>query len=257
VNGLTNANEGETPRKKECGEIPQPMFYPSEEIFPGYQENKSDNQVKVTVNIPSKTRAIERWQFGVSAFLAVVGFAAICIYGRQLGVMRGQLEEMRRDQRAWVSVPSVNGTKPAVGEKLQFAVHLTNTGRTPARNVVVHPGDEIVGRGVEPNFSTETKDIRLGILSPGSERTYENFVPELTKEGIESLKKQTLSVHGTVTYDDIFGCHHWITYGAYLVDDWSKYAFYSEHNDTDNDSCQNGSNSETDGWGPKRNPDPR
>jgi hypothetical protein len=130
---------------------------------------------------------------------------------------------------------------------LKFAVHFTNTGRSPARNIVVYPGEEILQKNQSPNFSNETKQIRLGVLSPGSERTYENYIPmkdgnlKLTQIAIDFLKTRVLSVHGKITYDDIFGCSHWVTYAAYLREDWSGYSFYAEHNDTDNDyqPCQN------------------
>ncbi|MGB8542747.1 MAG: hypothetical protein WCD49_14030 [Candidatus Acidiferrales bacterium] len=150
------------------------------------------------------------------------------------------------DERAWVAVTAINGTKPEIGKKLTFTVHFIDTGKSPARNLVVHPGDEILDYGATPNFSNEGNEVRLGILSPGSERTYENFIPmtngnqELAKDGVDYLKKHVLSIHGRITYDDIFGCSHWITYAGYLKPDWSGYAFYPDHNDTDNDyqPCQ-------------------
>ena len=143
------------------------------------------------------------------------------------------------DERAGVGVPSVNGTRPEVGQKqLKFVVHFTNTGRSPALNLIVYPGEEVLGKGVVPNFTKDIGLVRLGILSPGSERTYENFV---SIASVDVFKTQTLSVHGKISYDDIFGCHHWVTYAAYLREDWSGFSFYPEHNDTDNDyqPCQN------------------
>jgi len=153
---------------------------------------------------------------------------------------------MMLDERAWVAVPAVNGVKPGVGQKMKYTVHFINTGKSPARNVVIYQGDELLAIEQQPNFSKETKPIRLGVLSPGSERTFESYIgmadqtPELNAMGIEFLKQRTLSIHGRVTYDDIFGCHHWITYAAYMRDDWSGYSFYPKHNDTDSDQpCDN------------------
>jgi hypothetical protein len=105
----------------------------------------------------------------------------------------------------------------------------------------VYPGEELIAKNQQPNFSDETKPKRLGVLSPGSERTYENIIPmrdlspELTKVAIDYLRTQTLSIHGTITYDDIFGCHHWVTYNAFLSDDWREYSFSPDHNDTDHE----------------------
>jgi len=147
---------------------------------------------------------------------------------------------MRLDQRAWVAVPSVNGTKPELNQKLVYAVHLVDTGKTPAVKVVVHPGDELLPMSRQPDLSLETEPLNLGVLSPGSERTYENGpVPNsrkpttLTKADLANLKTLRLWVHGKVTYEDVFGVHHWITYCAFLRDDWSGYSFCQQGNDTD------------------------
>jgi hypothetical protein len=220
--------------------------------------------VRAEVNLPQgveirkKTAdAKEDKQYQSRALLvAWLTLAAVVIYAL---ISACQLYEMRRatnaatksvnianqtmllDERAWVGVPSISGTKPEVGKKLTFSVHFTNTGKSPARNLIVYPGDEILRKDQSPNFSNETKQVSLGVLSPGSERTYENFVPmrdgdqELTQVAIDFLKTQVLSVHGKITYDDIFGCHHWVTYAAYLREDWSGYSFYSENNDTDSE----------------------
>jgi hypothetical protein len=155
---------------------------------------------------------------------------------------------MRLDQRAWVAVTAVNSkTALAVDQTFTYSVHFIDTGKTPASNVIVHPGDELLEKGQPPNLSVDSGPVRLGILSPGSERTIDKgLVPDtrrpktLTKEDLDVLKTKTLSVHGKITYDDIFGCHHWITYCAYLKDDWTGYAFCNVNNDTDpiEQSCQ-------------------
>jgi hypothetical protein len=205
------------------------------------------------------------WSVSLGAFNAIVTFVTLLVVAAYTLASYGQWQEMhdatvatgkaaqaardgviqstvatRLDQRAWVTVTAVNGAKPEVGHRLNFTVHFVDTGRTPAINVVVHPGDEILDTGKSPNLSLEHSAIRLGILSPGSEREYDN---EPRKNGTETfelgepdlavLKTKTLSVHGKLTYDDIFGCHHWVTYSTYLKPDWSGYAFYPEGNDTD------------------------
>ncbi len=150
-------------------------------------------------------------------------------------------QTMRLDQRAWIAVTAVNSKQPPqINEKLLYSVHFIDTGKTPATNVVIHPGDELLNKNQQPNFSAEITPVRLGILSPGSERTYENgpvpttrTVSTMTKDDLAFLRTKTLSIHGKITYDDIFGCHHWITYCAYLKDDWSGYSFCPENNDTD------------------------
>lgn len=150
-------------------------------------------------------------------------------------------QTMRLDERAWVAVTAVNSKEPPqLNHRFTFSVHFVDTGKTPARNVIVHPNNELLAKGQRADFSPDPKPERLGVLSPGSDRTIENGLDPttigasgMTKSGLDYLKTRTLSVHGTITYDDIFGCHHWITYCATLKDDWSGYSFCSENNDTD------------------------
>jgi hypothetical protein len=147
--------------------------------------------------------------------------------------------QMRLDERAWIAVTAINSPHmPEIDKEFIYTIHFVNTGKTPARNMMIHSGDELLANEKPPNLSLESKEVRLGVLSPGSERTYEgNVIPAaripstLTRDDLASLKDYKLSIHGTITYDDIFGCHHWISYCGYLREDWSGYAFCSEHND--------------------------
>ncbi len=149
-------------------------------------------------------------------------------------------QTLRQDQRGWVAVTAINSQNPPeINKKFTYAVHLIDTGRTPARNVIVHVGDELLPKGKQPNLLIDSRQVRLGVLSPQSERSYEgNPIPEgripitITQENISALKNLRLVIHGKITYDDIFGCHHWVTYCSYLRDDWSGYAFCPENNDT-------------------------
>jgi hypothetical protein len=184
------------------------------------------------------------WKMALEFAAVVVGIVVAIIYGGQLSQMiesnRLTRESYKLDERAWVAVTSVNGTGLEAGKKFTYSVHFVDTGKTPARNVVIHPGDELAPRGQTPNLSVEMGAVRLGVLSPSSERTYDNGpipptrnIQTMMKEDLDVLRTKTLYVHGKITYDDIFGCHHWIAYCAYLKDDWSGYAFCSEGNDTD------------------------
>jgi hypothetical protein len=131
-------------------------------------------------------------------------------------------DTMRLDQRAWVAVIDVHGPE------LEPIVKFTNTGRTPARNVIMYPNYLYNLVGIEPDFNTQGSPKRLGVLSPGTERTAQNKMTS-----IPDLDKRTLYVFGRITYDDIFGKHHWVTYCLRLSDDRTQYQFCEEHNDTD------------------------
>ncbi len=119
----------------------------------------------------SKIRTVEWLQVAVNSILAIIGIIALCIYGRQLGVFRSQLEQMivatkaakesadaakqaantaeatlkssqtsfQIDQRPYVITdgPPQFVTPPnATGKPIQANVVLKDIGRTPAINAV-------------------------------------------------------------------------------------------------------------------------
>lgn len=85
------------------------------------------------------------WKMALEFAAVVVGIVVAIIYGGQLSQMiesnRLTRESYKLDERAWVAVTAVNGTRPETDKKFTYSVHFVNTGKTPARNVVIHPGD--------------------------------------------------------------------------------------------------------------------
>jgi hypothetical protein len=104
-------------------------------------------------------------QLLVELAVFIVGVRVACIYSGQLKQMieSNKLTEqtMRLDERAWVAVTAVSGTRPEIRKKITYSVHFIDTGKTPASNVIVHPGDELLTRGKLPTFAIETTPVRL------------------------------------------------------------------------------------------------
>jgi hypothetical protein len=97
---VPNGNDSKPIPQKESTQPPSPpapvVPANNEAVLPERDKNPRQEQINVTVNTPSQTRAAEWLQLGINAVLAVVGVIAICIYGGELNVMRQQFTEMSR-----------------------------------------------------------------------------------------------------------------------------------------------------------------
>jgi len=151
--------------------------------------------------------------FGIFA----TGLIAALIFFKQLGVMKGQLEEMkattdsmRLDQRAWVVVKDVKfENELKVGEINRFSLTFINVGKTPAQRVRFKYTSRVHMSGkpdiVTPVPSDEYKDLSLG---PGTKFVVSGntLPPRLNQADVVGLESGsivfTLSVE--VTYQDVF-----------------------------------------------------
>ena len=156
--------------------------------------------------------------------------ATIAANAAQAQVVAAQ-ENTQLEQRAWVGISAVrllpNPLEP--GKPITVEVGLRNTGRTPAINLVINGVVEPTEPGTLPSFTyRKQEDVNLGILTPTPAGHYFDVSYSLiatrslstgeerpaTPEVIERLQtgKIALYAHGRVSYTDIFGGGHWITY---------------------------------------------
>jgi hypothetical protein len=90
----------------------------------------------------------DRWMIWLTAAIAFSGIVSAIIFGRQLGIMQGQLDEMRFEQRPWLSaVPKIIGHLSNKGGLLSTMVEIdvSNVGHIPASGV--RGGAVITGGG--------------------------------------------------------------------------------------------------------------
>jgi hypothetical protein len=140
---------------------------------------------------------------------------------------------------------------PEVGETYSMSVNFRNSGKTPATNVLVNTVVDPIILPDEPNFSYREDPIaRVGMIAPNGA----NFAPlhpiksrstgkdaPLTPELLDALKHDAvrLYVHGYVSYADIFGSCHWVTFCYYLTaPNLSSFSVCPDHNDTGEEECK-------------------
>jgi hypothetical protein len=136
-------------------------------------------------------------------------------------------ESVRLDQRAWIGVTNITG-KPVVGEPLKIRVMYQNTGRTPATAAKKLCFVAVADRGKQPVFPPFDKTmpaadqvLSRSVIPPngsnnvtGSLYLKATLAPyPFTQANVESVTNGTvvLYVRALITYDDIFGRHHWVT----------------------------------------------
>jgi hypothetical protein len=198
---------------------------------------------------PNET-ALAKWWLDVLTFVAAVIVATIYYYQlKQMTIatqtaqnaVEATQDQMRLDQRSWIGIKGVHGTKPTSKVSMATFVDVTNTGHTPANNVIVYPSFMFALPGDTISFKDTNDAMRLGLLSPGTERTITFNASEnkiVGKQPPNFFLSRKVYAFGKITYSDIFGRCHWVTYCAHVSNDWNTYQFCEEHNDTGDEICK-------------------
>jgi hypothetical protein len=151
--------------------------------------------------------------------------------------LQAAIDNFHQQQRAWIAVVSVHGTKPELNKPFSAIVDVKDTGLTPAKNVITDSAFAGYPKGMPVNFDFGLSEHKLGILSPGGDRAITSSLGDSTKgidqASVDQFAPLNIYVYGIIRYDDIYGFHHWITYCSQLSDDRSQYNFCEQHNDTD------------------------
>jgi hypothetical protein len=131
------------------------------------------------------------------------------------------------DQRAWLTV-SFGTYKYVVNQPLGTTYEVTDTGKTPARNVNGKAVTRFMSAKTIPSFTYEhgtTAD--LGTMLPGIHQGAVSWlipsnVPEnvrieplrVSEQMFRDLHNGTgyIMVYGSISYDSVFGAHHWIKF---------------------------------------------
>jgi hypothetical protein len=152
---------------------------------------------------------------GVIAWAAIAAaVAAICSAWIFQGQLTAARQQIKVDQRAWLSVD--------VGEETgTFAVRMHNTGKTPALNVTYAVSISGGNLGVIPEVEDILKKANSSTGPPGTIKDHlpTGYVIAPNKSEIASnyggkfsqafeLSAERAYIQGRITYDDVFGLKH-------------------------------------------------
>jgi hypothetical protein len=151
---------------------------------------------------------------------------------RQLKITNGQLEQnkasIRLEQRAWITVvPGV--VSMTNGQVIQANVRVTNTGKTPAEHLTGHVITTFLKAGERPDFNygpghlqgliecgtllpnNEQTPIILAVGAPPGGESGNLLASDALRRDVESGAMFSVT-YGRLTYSDIFGTEHWLTF---------------------------------------------
>jgi hypothetical protein len=133
--------------------------------------------------------------------------------------------QMRQDQRAWITIRPGN-TQIADNQVIEAAFQIENSGKTLAKKFRSDSVLAMLKKGEEPDFTYDPRrvnalEIRSGIVLPHLPEgrlpnvLFRNGIPVVLDSIVhEELRKRNLLLiaYGKVSYWDIFGTPHWMTY---------------------------------------------
>lgn len=162
----------------------------------------------------------------IAVFTGVLAAAAIY----QFVIMDGQLDTMRKDQRAWVSLspagdPQVTQDAASGNVTISYSLVLANTGKTLARHSTVQMVVDTVRNGEAPTFAYDHgvnmqtdavvfPNTPVPVVGKMLHKTKIKDHPEetiLTRAEYQDLLDGTqyLVIYAQSSYLDIFGKEHW------------------------------------------------
>jgi hypothetical protein len=185
-----------------------------------HESNNNDN--------PSRWKQFRDWAKQNSSFtdwcIALFTFvlAGAAIY--QFVIMGGQLDEMRKGERPWISISFNNGTLKT-NAPISSTLSIVNKGKTPARTITADVAIDAVKNGEEPKLNYPLPHTRFttGLIFPGDPytiqinklRTSNNGGPPeadlLTQPAFDDFQNGRLFfvLYANVSYKDFFGIEHW------------------------------------------------
>jgi hypothetical protein len=180
------------------------------------QETPADRAARRTANAT-------RW---IGLFTLALTAVAI----QQFRIVNRQLDVMRKEERAWISVVGPK-TRPSTADPALHVRHITvaNTGKSPAIDVKADLFVEVVSNGTEPHFAggfphqaytvgalmpENPEDLEIPRLRSVLGRPNEMEQSPVTAEEKAALEEGRgwLATHGVIGYKDIFGTEHWVSF---------------------------------------------
>jgi hypothetical protein len=205
------------------------------------------------------------WEFFLTVLITLIIAAelGLAIYALEESKLQGEVlrdlkdnEERaaRLNERPWMNV-AVGQGQLVDGQPLVMPIQITNSGKTPAKNVQGTIVLNLLHKGEEPGFIYETGHPRyaidVGMMAPNFPNRLswavlpKNLPPSapLKPISVSSVIRQGINdgslyiaAHGRITYDDIFGKSHWMTFCSYAQNPpitGPDAAKCSQHNDVD------------------------
>jgi hypothetical protein len=156
--------------------------------------------------------------------------------------IRTTQEQMRLEQRAWLNVGGPTGT-PKLGIPWKIGLPVSNSGRTPARDVVFYPTNSFINReSIDAFLNPRAIPEFHGCPTPWPAVMPGNASSVFTFTAIPLSQAQreamVLVIYGAATYKDVFKRPHWLSF-CYIEGRDGDYSFCPKRNDTGDGALPN------------------
>lgn len=249
-----NAHERER-KQEDSSDLPTKVHavvtFDEQTVRDGKADAKKDRSVQSSVRWAAWGAFFAASVYGCIAFLQlqemikVTGANAQAVEAAQLATkvsattLRATIDQFHLDQRAWVVVKDPVA-RIELDQPGEVSVSFTNTGKTPAKNLrlscnhIIRLSEDVpVAKGIDlgppgmlvPNGYAFCGPIQLRLLPSGT---------KVTPPHLETVKRKEafIFLYGSVTYEDVFSGHHWMTFCFVLNPDASSWHTCNGHNDT-------------------------
>jgi hypothetical protein len=144
------------------------------------------------------------------------------------------IQQSQLDQRAWIVWRGI-GPVPQLDQPWEPQVHFTNTGRTPAKNVLL--SCNLVPLDKEARFPKEVAPDSPTILAPNDDQfciLKPMTIPKVNQTFLDEVSTAIFRVYiyGSADYFDVFGKEHWLTFCRVMQPDGKTWSSCKTGNDT-------------------------
>lgn len=164
---------------------------------------------------PTGLEKAEKWAVIAAAIMAVIG-----VVGSSCASYRASLlaeRSLRISSRAWISIGGYElDHEPVDGEKIGVRVTVTNTGSTPAVDVITKTRLSVLDEPIEDDWHAAPAGTEAAVVFPGA--TSNSVAPTLDIPIGTTADYEKGDLHvwitGLITYKDVFGGSHYVQFCA-------------------------------------------
>jgi hypothetical protein len=152
------------------------------------------------------------------------------------------------DQRAWVGVADFVTPELKAGEKADFGVIITNSGKTPALKVQVQMIGRMLGKDLvfSPSYPLKPPGSSVTILDPGMRACVNDLhlTYRFSQGEVDNMRNGIVVMYlfGKISYEDIFRRPHCRTFCRYLSPDFGAANVCDTYNNEADEACDQENN---------------
>lgn len=218
----------ETERIRLLNAVPAPTDHQAKPPEATYTQRSNEKENPMGLREGFKPSSFTDYCLAVFTGLLVV----VAIY--QIIITKGQLDAMRTDERAWLRLgpqpdtPGVEKSSISItcGQPVNYPFQIANIGKTGAINIeaqlyysILDASQDVPIYEIDDTSTDHPHNyFTTGFIYPNEAMKYTGWRPQKGNSPLLVTKDESigyrdgmkyLAIFGIVSYDDVFGNHHW------------------------------------------------